>query len=411
MTADPPPGDDASFDAIFATRDASAPKRKRRAPQRKSLFDVDLNDPPPARPAKAKELSLFDDSPDASGGDDMFEFTKKPRRSEKKSIDLLGGDAPAAPRRERRGARPRPADLLAEAIAEAPAAPPAAPAEPAPSPAPRPADLGDFGYRDVRLRFATAADLRREAHRRLDQFEALIRGFDFSQTSGKVLSSPIPDDVLRESVHRLVADLHGKDVTLREQDILIDLLQEHVSSTFERDELAKEQKRKAVEVEEEKAQTAAQQAVVDEIRGRIKGLQKDLEDVRLGAEQSENEARQAHEQEIGRMVMEMCADQEPLEKRWRDAKNEKVQVEIQLMPMLDENARLKEGIDVVSFEGIEKLKAELPKRLAKVVREMRDGAGKMLETAFNPLREYSGAKVLTAVRNALQQQGRRALAA
>jgi hypothetical protein len=86
-----------------------------------------------------------------------------------------------------------------------------------------------------------------------------------------------------------------------------------------------------------------------------------------------------------------------------------MQIEIQVMPLLEENARLKEGIDLVSFDAIEQLKAALPKRLGATVREMRAGVERMLETAFSPLREYSGTKVQTAVKNALQAQGRAVL--
>jgi hypothetical protein len=371
----------------------SAPKRKRRTAQRKNLFDVDIE--ATSNLSKSAPVSLFDDPPD-SGGDDLFDFGSKPPAAK---VDLfkstgiapqdelfpLGATAPPDAARKRKPARKRAAG------------------------APPPVDLGAFGYRDVRVRFGGVGDFRREVVRRFDHYESLVRSITVAQSGGRALSSPIPDDVLRESVHRLVSDLREKDAALREKAILIDFLRERVTSTFERDELAKEQSRRRAEVESERAETAEQSVVVEQLRGQLEQLRSDLAAAQADAERAEAAARAAHEQEQYRVAMEHFGEQEPLERKMKDAKNEKMQIEIQLMPMLEDIARMKEGIDIEAFEGIAKLKVDVPKRISAAIREMRDGVAAMLENAFNPLREYTGDKIATAVRNALQAQGRRVL--
>ena len=368
-------------------------------------------------------LSLLDDLPDDDDGD-LFSYTKK---NKKKSIDLLSEEAPAE-RKPRKRSGKRALDMLSELMAEDGGGSKVAPERPAQRPVqravqevempkrhervygmPKPGEYDVFGFRDEKMKFADANEFREEVMKRFERFEKLIEELSFTESGTRDLSSSIPDDVLRESVERIVSSLHQKDEELREKEILIDFLQEAVDSTFERDEIIKEQAKKRGEIEEEEKETEAAGNVCDELQNEIDQLEQQLKDVAVELQQREKETKEAHEQDQYKMAMLTYEEQEPLEERLKTAKNDQVKYQIELSRLVADNTQKKAGIDVESFEEIQRLKAQVPNMLSKAVIQMRDGVEDLLSNAFNPLKEYPGDKIHLAMRNALQRVGKQVL--
>ena len=363
-----------------------------------------------ASKAKKKKKSLFDDLADGDDGEDFFNIKKK--SGKKKSIDLFGDEAPSD-RKQRKKSSKNVQDMLTELMTGS--APGEEKREEEKSPevdtmAKYEEMRKMFEFRDRRIWFSGPSELKSEIMRRFDRFEKLVDSLDFSETGNSDLSSPIPGIVLKESIQRLVSDLHDKDQILKEKDLLIDALQESVDSTFERDEIIKQQERKQAEIDEERKLTDAEESVCDELQRQIDELESELNGIRSALDQREREVREEHEQEQYKVAMLHYEEHEPLEQRIKAAKNEQVKHQIELSTLLADNSEKKGRIDVAAFEEVQRLKGEIPDMLRSAVERMRDGLGTLLDNAFNPLKEYPGDKIHTAMRNALQTVGKKVLA-
>ena len=363
-----------------------------------------------ASKGKKKKKSLFDDLADGDDGEDFFNIKKK--SGKKKSIDLFGDEAPSD-RKQRKKSSKNVQDMLTELMTGS--APGEEKREEEKSPevdtmAKYEEMRKMFEFRDRRIWFSGPSELKSEIMRRFDRFEKLVDSLDFSETGNSDLSSPIPGIVLKESIQRLVSDLHDKDQILKEKDLLIDALQESVDSTFERDEIIKQQERKQAEIDEERKLTDAEESVCDELQRQIDELESELNGIRSALDQREREVREEHEQEQYKVAMLHYEEHEPLEQRIKAAKNEQVKHQIELSTLLADNSEKKGRIDVAAFEEVQRLKGEIPDMLRSAVERMRDGLGTLLDNAFNPLKEYPGDKIHTAMRNALQTVGKKVLA-
>lgn len=337
--------------------------------------------------SKRKKISLFDEDLNGDDGEDLFDLKKKtdkgkPVQKTKEMLNELMKDTEP------------------EAVEE--------------KTVPEIEKLDDlrhlFEYKDSRMKFSGPNELRSEIMRRFDRFERLVDSLDFSESGNSDLSAPIPGIVLKESIQRLVSDVHEKDQILKQKELLIEYLQESVDSTFERDQILKQHEQKRAEIEEEKKETDAAQSVCDELQKKVDELESELRVIEEGLRQREKEIRDEHEQEQYKVASLHYEEHEPLEQRIKAAKNELVKHQIELSTLVADNSSKKARIDVEAFESMQQLKNQVPTILTKTVFQMRNGVLKLIENAFNPLREYSGDKIHTAMRNALQTIGKRVLA-
>ena len=414
---------------------ASSTKRKSTGKNRRSLFSDDEGDLFQAKSLEPGELdllqghsksrsggkraskskakkkkSLFDDLANGEGDDDFFQIKKK--GGKKKSIDLFGDDASSEPKSRKSSAK-NVQEMLTEIMATGESTDEKVEDEHRPG-YDTMARLDEirkmFEFKDQRMWFAGPNELRSEIMRRFDKFEKLVDSLDFSETGNSDLSSPIPGIVLKESVQRLVADLHDKDQILKEKDLLIDYLQESVDSTFERDEILRQHERKREEIEAERKITESEESVCDELQAQVDALEGELREIQKGFEEREKEIRTAHEQEQYKVACLHYEEHEPLEERIKTAKTETMKCQIELSSLLADTNEKKGRVNLEAFDEFQKVKGNMPKILTSVVVQMRKGLEQLLDNAFNPLKEYPGDKIHVAMRNALQTVGKKVIA-
>ena len=101
--------------------------------------------------------------------------------------------------------------------------------------------------------------------------------------------------------------------------------------------------------------------------------------------------------------------QEPFLEKSKALNMERINMQAQLRPMMEENETLKAGINLDDFNEVMKIRESAPKVLRKAIESMRNGSVEVLSTAFKPLKDYTGKQIATAVKNVLQKEAKKVL--
>lgn len=166
---------------------------------------------------------------------------------------------------------------------------------------------------------------------------------------------------------------------------------------------------KQEEIDSEKKKTEEAQNTIDELQAKILQLNEEIKNELEETEKKSNEMEAKNYEEIMNETDQVFKLQQPFLERLKEANMNKLNMNAQLRPMVEENETLKAGINLEAFDEVMKIRKEAPKVLRKAIEAVRDNSINVLLSAFKPLKDYTGEQIGNAVRNVLQKEAKKVM--